>query len=203
MIARECQNKTRIKGLTNQNHTQVEEVNQLGEKLLIQKQNVLSLKDALSLEILEKERYMKSIQAQAKFSSANFIKGKTVEYHDTVVRVIFVDSSDDKSTVDSNTYIKVPFDVEYKDSWNYFRGNIGKTSFTIDSLVSKNELRITLGYKKQGLFKKAKPILEGKSSNPNANIQIEKNVTIKEPKPFYKRTWFGIIIGVGTTLLLL
>jgi folylpolyglutamate synthase/dihydropteroate synthase len=198
-----CQDSRRIEQLQSINQEQVIRLGRNGEQIVSQKQNILTLKDALALEKIEKEKYMKSVQAQAKLGLQNTVSGKTVTYHDTVERLVYVDTSYDGLYDDTSVYIKVPLKLEYSDSWNLFQGTLGEEEFFIDSIMVRNELRLTIGYEKQGLFKEPKPVVEVKSSNPEAEVTIIDNVIIDKPEPFYKKTWFGIIVGVGATLLLL
>jgi len=198
-----CQDRQRIEQLQSINREQIVRLGKNGEQLVSQKQNILTLKDAVALEKIEKEKYMKSVQAQAKLGIKNTFSGKTVIYHDTVERLVYVDTSYGGLVDDTTVYIKVPLKIEYRDSWNLFQGTLGEEVFFIDSITVKNELRLTIGYEKQGLFKEPKPIVEVKSSNPEAQVTIIDNVIIDKPEPFYKKAWFGIIVGVGATLLLL
>jgi len=198
-----CQDRQRIEQLQSINREQIVRLGKNGEQLVSQKQNILTLKDAVVLEKIEKEKYMKSVQAQAKLGIKNTFSGKTVIYHDTVERLVYVDTSYGGLVDDTTVYIKVPLKIEYRDSWNLFQGTLGEEVFFIDSITVKNELRLTIGYEKQGLFKEPKPIVEVKSSNPEAQVTIIDNVIIDKPEPFYKKAWFGIIVGVGATLLLL
>jgi hypothetical protein len=124
-------------------------------------------------------------------------------YHDTIEKLVYVDTMDDEIYDEGVVFIKVPFTLQYKDTWTLLQATIGEDDFTIDSLISKTDLRVTLGYEKQGLFKSPKPIVEIKSENPNTDINIKSNVVIQEPRPFYKRTWFGVLVGsIGTFILM-
>jgi len=103
-----CQDSRRIEQLQNLNNEQVVRLGKNGEQIVSQKQNILTLKDALALEKIEKEKYMKSVQAQAKLGVQNTVSGKTVIYHDTVERLVYVDTSYD-GLDDTNVYIKGSF----------------------------------------------------------------------------------------------
>src|SRR5210317_1179416 len=72
-----CQDSRRIEQLQNLNNEQVVRLGKNGEQIVSQKQNILTLKDALALEKIEKEKYMKSVQAQAKLGVQNTVSGKT------------------------------------------------------------------------------------------------------------------------------
>jgi hypothetical protein len=203
LVMKTCHDKQRIQQLQNVFQEQNTRLTKNRKQIVSQKQNILTLKDALALEKIETEKYMKLIQAQARFGIKNTVSGKAVVYHDTIERLVYVDTSYDGLFDDTSVYIKIPLKLEYRDNWNLFQGTLGVEKWFIDSISIQNEIRLTIGYEKQGLFKKPKPIVEVKSSNPEAQVTIIDNVIIDKPEPFYKKAWFGIIVGVGATLLLL
>jgi len=173
-----------------------------GEIIATQQQNILSLKDAVEAGLVEKEKYMKDIQVQTKVVTLTKVKEVLVPYQEIIERIVYVDTSYDGA--DSQfVYLKVPIPIKYKDTWNYFYGRVLEEGFMIDSFGSKNNLRVTIGHKKQGFLKKAKPVVEVKSDNPQTDIKIESNAVIEEPTPFYKKVWFGIIAGAAGMFLLL
>ena len=203
LLFRQCGQGERINQLLSINHEQSVRIDKEGKKITTQTQNILRLEDALKLEILEKENYMKSIESQVKVGVSNVVTGKKVVYHDTIEKLVYVDTMDDEIYDEGVVFIKVPFTLQYNDTWTLLQATIGEDDFTIDSLITKTDLRVTLGYEKQGWFKSPKPIVEIKSENPNTEINIKSNVVIKEPKPFYKRTWFGVLVGsIGTFILM-
>jgi hypothetical protein len=78
-------------------------------------------------------------------------------------------------------------------------GKVTKDGFQLDTLETLNEFRVSIFDKKQGLFKKAIPVVEIKSNNPNTKVDKIKNVTIERKSPFFTKWWFigsvGILLG--------
>jgi len=166
-----------------------EEVIRDGKTISQQHQNILKMKDAIELGLVEKEKYMKSIQSQQKFKTITKIDSIKIPYE--VQKIVYVDSS----TLDTSIYVKTPINVNYKDSWNFFGGRVLHDGFALDSMGSINKYRVTIGKKKQGFLKKAKLIVEVKNENPNTKINEISNVQIEDKKPFYQRWWFAFGLG--------
>lgn len=168
-----------------------------GREIVEQRQQILSLKVALKNNLLEKEKYMKSIASQTKVGTKTIIEKVFVPYE--VEKKIFVDSN----TFDTTYYVKTPIPVSWKDSWNFFGGVVKHDGFQMDSFGSENKMRITIGEKKRGIFRKAEPIVEIKNENPKTRVTAMTNVTIKQRPPFYQRWWFvgSVALIVGKLLL--
>lgn len=166
-----------------------EEVIRDGKTISQQHQNILKMKDAIELGLVEKEKYMKSIKSQQKFKTITKIDSIKIPYE--VQKIVYVDSN----TLDTSIYVKTPINVNYKDSWNFFGGRVLHDGFALDSMGSINKYRVTIGKKKQGFLKKAKPIVEVKNENPNTKINEISNVQIEDKKPFYQRWWFAFGLG--------
>jgi len=164
-----------------------------GREIVEQRQQILSLKVALKNNLLEKEKYMKSIASQTKVATITKIEKVFVPYE--VEKKIFVDTN----TFDTTYYVKTPIPVSWKDSWNFFGGVVKHDGFHIDSFGSENKMRITIGEKKRGMFRKAEPIVEIKNENPKTRVTAMTNITIKQKPPFYQRWWFvgsvALIVG--------
>ena len=164
-----------------------------GREIVEQRQQILSLKVALKNNLLEKEKYMQSIASQTKVGTITKIEKVFVPYE--VEKKIFVDTN----TFDTTYYVKTPIPVSWKDSWNFFGGVVKHDGFHIDSFGSENKMRITIGEKKRGMFRKAEPIVEIKNENPKTRVTAMTNITIKQKPPFYQRWWFvgsvALIVG--------
>jgi hypothetical protein len=136
---------------------------------------------------------MKSIASQTKVGTITKIEKVFVPYE--VEKKIFVDTN----TFDTTYYVKTPIPVSWKDSWNFFGGVVKHDGFHIDSFGSENKMRITIGEKKRGMFRKAEPIVEIKNENPKTRVTAMTNITIKQKPPFYQRWWFvgsvALIVG--------
>ena len=183
--------KSTIETLENFNQDISHEITSDGHYMATQRQNIMDLENALKLGLLEKERYMKNIKSQTKVVTKTIIEEKLIPFHDTVE--VFFD------TLDKRYWVKTPAPVRYSDSFNLVTGKITKDGFHLDTLETKNEFRVSIFDKKQGLFKKAVPVVEIKSNNPNTKVDKIKNVTIEKKTPFYSKWWFlgsvGILIG--------
>lgn len=183
--------KSAIESLENLNQDISHEITSDGHYMATQRQNIMDLENALKLGLLEKERYMKNIKSQTKVVTKTIIEEKLIPFHDTVE--VFFD------TLDKRYWVKTPAPVRYSDSFNLITGKITKDGFHLDTLETLNEFRVSIFDKKQGLFKKAVPVVEIKSNNPNTKVDKIKNVTIEKKTPFYSKWWFlgsvGILIG--------
>lgn len=168
-----------------------------GREIVEQRQQIVSLKVALKQGLLEKEKYMKSIANQTKVGTITKIEKVFVPYE--VEKKVFVDTN----TFDTTYYVKTPIPVSWKDSWNFFSGVVKHDGFHIDSFGSENKMRITIGEKKRGIFRKAEPIVEIKNENPKTRVSAMTNVTIKQQPPFYQRWWFvgSVALVVGKFFL--
>lgn len=180
------------------NSEQTKEINEKGELLVTQRQNIMSLKDAIAQGLVEKENYMKDIKVQTKVVTKTILVEKRVPYHDTFERIVYVDSING----DTDVYVKLPIMVEYRDSWNFLKATFDSEEFIIDTMMQSNQLRLTIGHKKAGFLKKPIPVVEVKSSNPNADVSIESNAIIEEKEPFYRKFSFGMLAGALIVLLL-
>lgn len=164
-----------------------------GREIVEQRQQIVSLKVALKNNLLDKDKYMKSIAHQTKMGSKTIIKKVFVPYE--VEKKIYVDSN----TFDTTFYVRTPIPVSWKDSWNFFGGVVKHDGFHLDSFGSENKMRITIGEKKRGIFRKAEPIVEIKNENPKTRVTAITNITIEQKPPFYQRWWFvgsvALIVG--------
>ena len=56
-------------------------------------------------------------------------------------------------------------------------------------------MKITIGYKKNGWFKKPSPIVKISNENPYSRVVNMQNVVIDNPTKWYEKK--GFLIGVG------
>ena len=70
-------------------------------------------------------------------------------------------------------------------------------------MAFNNKMKITIGDKKTGWFKKSKPIVKIENSNPYMGTLDMKNVIIEEEKKFYQKNTFWFGLGALGTLILL
>ena len=101
----------------------------------------------------------------------------------------------------------VPIGTEfaYKTKWDTIQGKVDSTGIQITKNVTNlGELTTIVGYEKQGLFKKSKPVVLVTTENPSVRITGMQNVVVKQPKP--KRLgWLisGIAVGLTGGILLM
>ncbi len=109
---------------------------------------------------------------------------------------------------DTDTIYKaVPIGTEfnYQTKWDTIQGKVDSTGIEITkNITNLGELTTIVGYEKQGLFKKAKPVVMVSTENPNVRITGMSNVVVKQPKP-KRLAWLisGLAIGLTGGILLL
>lgn len=158
---------------------------QNGAFIARQQQTILTLKDALRAEVIEKEKWMSRPSAQIRSVERITIPNVTIPYHDTVL--VKVDP-------DGNSFMRIPIRFGKKDTWYSISGTVTKAGVHIDSVSMNNRLRITIAYQKNGFLKRRTPVVEVKSSNPYSAITNVDNVIIKKP---YQHIPLKILAGFG------
>lgn len=168
----------------------VEHIDKQGNVITEQKQVIADYHDRFARQELEKERWMKDIQSQMKFSNIVTVPKIIVPYKDTVDRIVYVDSS----TKDTSTYIKVPVRFSKTDRWYSFSGNVKETGVEFDSIAFVNSFRVTWANKKQGFLKRSVPIIQVVAHNPYSKTISMQNINIRPKTPLIKKplVWFGI-----------
>ena len=81
------------------------------------------------------------------------------------------------------------------DKWYGLSGIVENRGVKLDSIYFNNDMRITIGYKKNGWFKKPSPIVKIKNENPYSRVVNMQNVVIDNPTKWYEKK--GFLIGVG------
>jgi hypothetical protein len=131
-----------------------------------------------------------------KISQVTKVNVKVV--HDTILA---------EYTNTDTVYKAVPIGTEfsYETKWDTIQGKVDSTGIAITKNVTNlGELTTIVGYEKQGLFKKSKPVVLVTTENPSVRITGMSNVVVKQPKP--KRLgWLisGIAIGITGGILLM
>jgi len=104
-------------------------------------------------------------------------------------------------------YKAVPIGAEfaYETKWDTIQGKVDSTGIQITKNVTNlGELTTIVGYEKQGLFKKSKPVVLVTTENPSVRITSMSNVVVKQPKP-KRLAWLisGIAVGITGGILLM
>ncbi len=159
------------------------------DSLLIveQQQLLLTKQQAIDLGLLElnKER-LKKIQYRIKTEYKILIDSVFIKYRDTLYK---------SDTVYPKDYILIPkrFDLSTKDYC--INGLVLKDSLLLEKIEIYNKVKVTLGSKKQGLFKNSIPIVEIENSNKNIQTEYLENLVIKDKKRFYNKNSFWLTSG--------
>ena len=163
--------KRQVKKLDLQQTEFITMVDKQGLLISEQEQIILSQKDAIEMNLLEIEN-LKKVNSQV-----------------SVVTQTIVDS------------VFIPFQSDtlknfgLYDKWYGLSGIVENRRVKLDSIYFNNDMRITIGYKKNGWFKKPSPIVKIKNENPYSRVVNMQNVVIDNPTKWYEKK--GFLIGVG------
>jgi hypothetical protein len=164
--------------------------------VITQKSKIMSLEKALKDKEIENTLLITKLKQQSQVKATTKIIEKKIPIYTQKVIII------DTNTFDSIDFIRVPYTLYYEDSFTFFKGTIDPLDFTLDSLIIKNELVVSVGDKKSKWWGKNEPYVEVKSTNPNTEIKV-KSVEIKQKKHFYKTFWFGAVVGSIVSAILI
>lgn len=130
------------------------------------------------------------------------LKIKNVTTHTRVVTVYKLDTVTQTftDTLPCEDFVK-NFNID--SSFYTLSGEITKRDITFNSVVFPNEQSITVGTKKNGLFKKNEYIVALKNSNPYVNVTGIQSYTFTPDIKWYQRGWvkFGAGVVVGGLLV--
>jgi hypothetical protein len=101
--------------------------------------------------------------------------------------------------------IPIGTEFAYQTKWDTIQGKVDSTGIQITKNVTNlGELTTIVGYEKQGLFKKSKPVVLVTTENPSVRITGMSNVVVKQPKP-KRLAWLisGIAVGITGGILLM
>jgi hypothetical protein len=168
------------------------------DKIVVTQEQLILTANKENMRLVKTINKFKEIQGQVKVQTITQLKEIKVPYKVEVVKYI------DTSTPNSlQTFIKTPLPFEQKDKHYNIAGRVESDGVFIDSLNIPNELTITTGKVKGGLFKDDKYIIEVVSNNPNVDISKVNNTQFKPKTRFYKKWWFGFGLGAITTLFII
>lgn len=172
-------------------------VNKDKEKLIEQEQLILTLQQAKNLNVIDSKDW-KNTQSRIEYVTQTRIDTIFIAFTDTL-------------RINDTIYSKSDFDClkhfNLSDKFFYINGNVLENGIKIDSLSFPNIATITIGEKRQGIFKKSLPIVEIKNSNPYIQPISLSNVVINNKKKTYQKKSFWFTIGtslgfLGTLILI-
>ena len=172
-------------------------VNKDKEKLIQQEQLILTLQQAKNLNVIESKDW-KNTQSRIEFVTQTRI--------DTIF-IAFTDTLRINDTIYSKSDFECLKHFNLNDKFFYINGNVLENGIKIDSLSFPNIATITIGEKRQGIFRKSLPIVEIKNSNPYIKTIDLSNVVINNKKKTYQKNSFWFTIGtslgfLGTLILI-
>ena len=163
--------KERISHLQIENGEFVTIIDDNGQKIAEQEQIILTQKDAIDLHLLEIER-LKEVESQVSVVTQTIIDSVYVPFNNDSIPTFSIN-----------------------DKWYGMSGIVENKGLVFDSLYFNNDLKITIGQKSNGLFKKTTPMVVVTNENPYSQVVSLQNVVIEENTPFWERK--GFLIGLG------
>jgi len=163
-------------------------VNELGQHIATQNQTIVSGRAALD-ELKKENSKLKKVVSNVKPTISTQIVEVLVPYND----------KPDIKKLDTNTYMKVPIGFSHtSNKWYKINGTVDTNGINIANISVINELSITVGSERQGIFKKPKPIVTVKNENPYTETIKLSNIVVQEKPKWYERklVWLGAgIVG--------
>ena len=172
-------------------------VNKNKEKIIEQEQLILTLQQAKNLNLINSKDW-KNTKSRIEFVTQTRIDTIFIAFNDTF-------------RINDTIYSKSDFEClkhfNLNDKFFYINGNVLENGIKIDSLSFPNIATITIGEKRQGIFRKSLPIVEIKNSNPYIKTIDLSNVVINNKKKTYQKNSFWFTIGtslgfLGTLILI-
>lgn len=160
-----------------------------GEELIMQKQLLVTEKQAHELDVIENKR-LKKINSEVRVITVTKINDVFVNVTDTVI-------------VEKGDTIREAKSFNEVNKWYGLKGYTSPKGIMFSSIYFNNELVITIGYEKKkgikNLFKKSEPVVDVVNKSPYSRTDELYNVVIKpSKKKFYQTTGFKIGLGVAS-----
>lgn len=153
-------------------------INEQGDELITQKQLLLTKKEALKMAIIENSK-LKNVKSEVKINTV------------TEIKEVFIQTTD---TLQGDSVKKI---FRANNKWYGINGHVLSNGIMFDSVYFNNEIVTTIGFKKDGFFKRPYPVVEVVNKNPYSRIDEVYNVVIKERKKrFYETTGFKVGVGI-------
>ena len=141
-----------------------------GNKYYEQQQIIATQKQAIEAGLIEKQelknKNIKQLQSIIKLTESIKILSLKANYESPEIIYKY-----DTIKMDSQAFLRVPTQFNYRDEWIYISGSVRSTGVFHDSIKMNNSGTLMLGYKKSGFLKKS-PVVTYESSNPYFEIII-------------------------------
>jgi hypothetical protein len=178
------------------------ERDKLGRQVVEQEQVIISKDKEIENKLLENSN-LKKLNSQIKISFETKIKNIIAEYEGKNGEPIYVYSTDTiHDTIPVPIGVKFGTMVKASDQWYNFAGTINKGGLSMDSLSFTNKFTITVGQRREGIFKPLKSYVEVQSENPYTTINGLNNIKVIEKKSIWSKPWFNFLIGTAAGSIL-
>lgn len=184
--------KNEIEKLNFRNQFYEETIDEENRRIATQEQVILNQKDAIKNGLLALDN-LKKVKSQVSTITKTKIDSIFIELHDTLTL---------KDTVYPKGFLEVPKRFNYKEKHFDLNGLVTLDKLIVDSLKLHNEMKLTIGNKSNGFFKKRTPVVKLTNTNPYMTTLDMKNVIIEKDKRFYDSKLFIFGLGVVGTLIL-
>ena len=159
------------------------EIDKAGNKYYEQQQIIATQKQAIEAGLIEKQelknKNIKQLQSIIKLTESIKILSLKANYESPEIIYKY-----DTIKMDSQAFLRVPTQFNYRDEWIYISGSVRSTGVFHDSIKMNNSGTLMLGYKKSGFLKKS-PVVTYESSNPYFEIKSMSNVVIEKDNKFW------------------
>lgn len=180
----------------------LEIIDEKGKRVVEQEQVILSQSDAIDYNLLEIDR-LKKVSAQVIVNTITQIDSIFIPFVEDIVLEADTNGND---TLVGESFISVPQRFSLSDEWYSLSGVVKSNGLLMDSISFNTEVKITIGDKSVGLFRKPQPVILLEYDNPYVSTTGLQNIVIKNELKWYdkKTTWFsvGVGVGLGTAILL-
>jgi hypothetical protein len=154
---------------------------------------LIEYNDVISTKYKDLELYNEELKNEIenmKIKNPEVIIRTTTELRVDTVYVEFTD------TLPCDDFVK---NIEIDSAWYNIGMTLTKESLTIDSMSFPNESIITVGEKKNGIFKKNEYIVAVKNSNPHIQTDTLETYSFKKDRKFFERP--SVLISGGAILM--
>lgn len=178
------------------------ERDKLGRQIVEQEQVIISKDKEIEKQLLENSN-LKKLNSQIKINFETKIKNIIAEYEAKAGEPIYVYSTDTiHDTIPVPIGVRFGTRVKAHDQWYNFAGTIEKGGLSMDSLSFNNKFTITVGERREGIFKPLKSFVEVQSENPYTTINGLNNIKVIEKKSIWSKPWFNFLLGTATGSIL-
>ena len=154
------------------------------------KGEIVEYNDVMNTKFKDLELYNAELKEEIHnmmIKNPEFIVLSTTELRVDTVYVPFAD------TLPCDDFVK---NIEIDSTWYNIGMTLTKESLMIDSMIFPNEQIVTIGEKKNGLFKRNEHIVAVKNTNPYMSTDTLETYTFKKDKKFFERPSVNITLGV-------